>query len=280
MAYSDYKTLQCTVDDGVATVTLNYAPINLLDDALSADLDRLGLQLEADDAVRAVIVQSGIPQFFIAHSGLKRVGQAPKMVSNARNLRYTQRIAERFRCMPKVTIAKVEGRARGGGCEIALSMDMCFAAKGKAWFGQPEVGVGLVPGGGNTQRLPRLMGRARALEVILTCDDFSAEQAADYGFINRALPADELGPFVNGLARRIADFPAHTIAHAKNAVDAATFSSFDEGLLCEAHEADLSLANDVSQKRVAEYLELGGETFDAELDSDKLIEKISQLGPK
>jgi len=103
-------------------------------------------------------------------------------------------IGERFRNMPKVTIAKIEGRARGGGNEIALAMDMCFAAVGKAIFGQPEVAVGLVPGGGSTQRLPRLIGRGRALEVLLGCDDFSAELAERYGYINRALPADELTP--------------------------------------------------------------------------------------
>ena len=95
-------------------------------------------------------------------------------------------------------------RSRGepgrGGNEIALAMDMCFAAVGKAIFGQPEVAVGLVPGGGSTQRLPRLIGRGRALEVLLGCDDFSAELAERYGYINRALPADQLTPFVERLA--------------------------------------------------------------------------------
>jgi enoyl-CoA hydratase/carnithine racemase len=104
--------------------------------------------------------------------------------------------------MPKVTIAKVEGRARGGGSEIALAMDMCFAAVGKAIFGHPEVAVGLVPGGGGTQRLPRLIGRARALEVLVGCNDLSAELAERYGYINRALPADALTPFVEKLAHR------------------------------------------------------------------------------
>ena len=107
---------------------------------------------------------------------------------------------------------------------------MCFAAASKAIFGHPEVAVGLVPGGGATQRLPRLIGRGRALEVLLGCSDISAELAERYGYINRALPADELAPFVEKLARRIASFPAHAVAHAKAAVDAGAFCSIAEGL--------------------------------------------------
>src|SRR6202044_1461122 len=109
-----------------------------------------------------------------------------------------------------------------------LAVDMCFAAIGKAVFGQPEVAVGLVPGGGSTQRLPRLMGRARALEVLLGCNDFSAELAERYGYINRALPADELTPFVEKLAHRIASFPPPALAHAKTAVDIGAFNSLAE----------------------------------------------------
>jgi enoyl-CoA hydratase/carnithine racemase len=177
--------------------------------------------------------------------------------------------------MAKVTIAKVEGRARGGGSEIALAMDMCFAAIGKAIFGQPEVAIGLVPGGGATQRLPRLIGRGRALEVLLACNDLSAEAADRYGYINRALPAGELTPFVEKLARRIASFPAHAIAHAKAAVDAGAFSSMAEGLLLEAHESDLSVASDVTQARVMEVLKVGAETYEGELEMDYL----SRLSP-
>jgi enoyl-CoA hydratase/carnithine racemase len=173
--------------------------------------------------------------------------------------------------MPKATIAKVEGRARGGGSEIALAMDMCFAAAGKAIFGQPEVAIGLVPGGGSTQRLPRLMGRGRALEVLLGCNDFSAELAERYGYINRALPPDELAPFVERLAHRIASFPAHAIAHAKAAVDTGAFCSVAEGLLVEAHESDASVASEVTQARVTEALKVGAETYEGELELDFLL---------
>jgi enoyl-CoA hydratase/carnithine racemase len=275
MGYSDYKCFRFRFDSGVAFVSINHPPINLLDDVLSAEFDRLGRELEADESVRVVVVQSALPDFFIAHSGLGRVGAAAKKVSQTRRFRLTQMIGERFRNMPKVTIAKVEGRARGGGNEIALAMDMCFAAAGKAIFGQPEVAVGLVPGGGSTQRLPRLIGRGRALEVLVGCDDFSAELAERYGYINRALPADELMPFVERLARRIASFPAHTIAHVKAAVDMGAFGSLAEGLLVEAHESDLSVASEVTQARVAEALKVGAETYEGELE----MEFISRLSP-
>jgi enoyl-CoA hydratase/carnithine racemase len=275
MRYSDYKCFEFSFDSGIAFVSINHPPINLLDDILSQEFDRLGKELEADDAVRVVILQSALPEFFIAHSGLGRVGAASKTVSATRGFRLTQMIGERFRNMPKVTIAKIEGRARGGGSEIALAMDMCFAAVGKAVFGQPEVAVGLVPGGGSTQRLPRLIGRGRALEVLLGCNDLSAELAERYGYINRALPEGELTAFVENLAHRIASFPAHAIAHAKAAVDAGVFGSLAEGLLVEAHESDLSVASEVTQARVKEALSVGAETYAGELELDF----ISRLSP-
>src|SRR5271155_1705208 len=211
MHYSDYTCLGLRFDSGVAFVTIDHPPINLLDDVLSQEFDKLGRELEADEIVRVVVLESALPEFFIAHSGLGRVGNASKIVSPTRSFRLTQTIGERFRNMPKVTIAKIEGRARGGGSEIALAVDMCFAAVGKAVFGHPEVAIGLVPGGGATQRLPRLIGRGRAFEVLLGCNDLSAELAERYGYINRALPAEELTPFVERLAHRLASFPPHAI---------------------------------------------------------------------
>ena len=275
MRYSNYKCFRFRFESGVAFVSIDHPPINLLDEALSQEFDQLGRELEVDESIRVVVLQSALRDFFIAHSGLGRVGAAPKIVSHTRSVRFTQTIGERFRNMPKVTIAKIEGRARGGGSEIALAVDMCFAAVGKAIFGQPEVAVGLVPGGGSTQRLPRLMGRARALEVLLGCNDFSAEQAERYGYINRALPEDELTPFVEKLAFRIASFPAHTIAHAKAAVDLGAFNSLAEGLLVEAHESDLSVASNLTQARVAQALKVGAETYEGELEMGFL----SRLAP-
>ena len=266
MAYSDYKYFRFEFDSGVAFVTLDYPPINLLDEFLSPEFDRLGRELEVDDDVRVIVLQSANPDFVIAHSGLGRVGAAPSTVSNTSSFRLTQVIGERFRNMSKVSIAKIEGRARGGGSEIALAMDMRFAALGKAILGQPEVAIGLVPGGGSTQRLPLLIGRGRALEVLLGCDDIPADVAELYGYVNRALPPDELTPFVERLAHRIASFPLHAIAHAKKAVDDGVYSSLPLGLLVEAHESDLSVASDVTKARIKDVMKAGAETFDGELE--------------
>src|ERR1700735_1840778 len=268
MRYSDYKCFRFEFDSGIAFVSIDHPPINLLDEVLSQELDKLGRQLESDESIRVVVLQSALPDFFIAHSGLGRVGAASKTVSLTRSFRLTQTIGERFRNMAQVTIAQMQGRGRGGGSEIALARDMCFAAVGKAIFGQPEVAVGLVPGGGSTQRLPRLIGRGRALEVLLGCDDFSAELAERYGYINRALPPDELTPFVEKLAHRIASFPAHTVAHVKAAVDRGAFGSMAEGLLVEAHESHLSVASEVTQARVAEALKVGAEAYEGGVEMD------------
>ena len=113
MRYSDYKCFRFGFDSGVAFVSIDHPPINLLDEVLSEEFDRLGRELEADESVRVVVLQSALPDFFIAHSGLGRVGSASKTVSHTRSFRLTQTIGERFRNMPKVTIAKIEGRARG-----------------------------------------------------------------------------------------------------------------------------------------------------------------------
>src|SRR5438477_6417195 len=121
--------------------------------------------------------------------------------------------------MPKATIGKIEGRARGGGSELLLSLDLRFGALGRAVLAQPEVALGILPGGGGTQRLPRLIGHARALEVILGCADVPADLAERWGYLNRALPPAELRPFVEHLAARIAACPASAIALAQAALN-------------------------------------------------------------
>src|SRR6185369_8934624 len=168
-------------------------------------------------------------------------------------------MVDRFRTMPKATIGKIEGRARGGGSEFLLSLDMRFAALGRAVLAQPEVALGIIPGGSGTQRLPRLVGRARALEIVLGCDDIPADLAERWGYVNRALPPAELGPFVDRLAHRIASFPAEAIALAKASVNAAELPTI-EGLLEETHNFNRSLATDAAPARMARFLELGGQT--------------------
>lgn len=265
MAYEGYACLDVSVRQGVAFVTIDHPPINLLDLSLIQELDNVAQQLAGDDAVRVVVLQSADPEFFIAHADVQLIQTLPREVPpKSASLGFFHQMVERFRTMPKATIGKIEGRARGGGSELLLSLDMRFAAIGRAVLAQPEVFVGIIPGGSGTQRLPRLMGRGRALEVILGCADFSAELAERYGYVNRALPPGELTPFVERLAYRIASFPASAIALAKAAVDAAELPTF-EGLLEEAHLFNQSLATDAAQERMAAFLAAGGQTREVEL---------------
>jgi len=268
MEVEGYTALRVRVQRGVAFATIDHPPINLLDGSLIVDLDRVGREVEADPEVRVVVIDSANPEFFIAHADVNLILQLPREPQPApTELSVFQAMVDRFRTMPKVTIAVIEGRARGGGSELALAMDMRFAARGRALLAQPEVAVGIIPGGGGTQRLPRLVGRARALEIILGCNDIDADLAERWGYVNRALAEDELRPFVNALADRIASFPAEAIAHAKAAVAAAE-PDVVPGLLDEAHRFAQTLTAKETITRMERFLEVGGQTREFELDPD------------
>jgi enoyl-CoA hydratase/carnithine racemase len=260
MSYVNYKALRIAVDRGVAFVTIDNGPINLLDMALIGDLDRAGRELEADSGVKVVVLQSANPDFFIAHADVNLIQATPaKAPPRQEKLGQFHAMIDRFRTMPKVTIAKIEGRCRGGGSEVVLACDMRFAALGKAVLGQPEVGVGIIPGGGGTVRLPRSVGRGRALEIILGSGDFRADVAERYGYVNRALPAEEITFFVNSLAYRIAGFPAETVAIAKQAV-AMNDIGMEDALVRE-EQLFLQAANtDGAKRRMAAAMAAGMQT--------------------
>lgn len=275
MRYTGYATLRVTIEEGVAFVTIDHPPVNLFDLTMMTDMDRLGRELADDVTVRVVVFSSADPEFFVAHADVGLIEQLPTTVDESRaELGFFHSMVERFRTLPQATIAKIEGRTRGGGSEFILSLDMRFAAIGRAVLAQPEVALGIIPGGSGTQRLPRLLGRGRALEIVLGCEDFSAELAERYGYVNRALPADEIGAFVDRLARRIASFPAHAIRLAKEAVAAADPSP-TPGLLVEDRCFTRSLGNPETRRRMRSFLESGGQTREAELDLTALIDALS-----
>jgi enoyl-CoA hydratase/carnithine racemase len=265
MSGYEHAGLRVDVDGGVAFVTLDHPPVNLLDAVLIRSLWDTAGQLADDDRVRAVVVRSADPEFFIAHADLGLI-QALHRDRHDRpeELEFIHVFMERWRTLPQVTIAQIEGRARGGGSEFVLSLDLRFGALGRAILSQPEVAIGILPGGGGTQWLPRVMGRGHALEVVLGCEDFPAELAERYGWINRALPADELGPFVERLARRITSFPPHAVRLAKRAVDAAD-APLHDGLLEESLCFNLTLADSDLDSRFERALELGLQTREGEL---------------
>lgn len=272
MSDEDQAGLRVRRDAGIVWVTIDHPPVNLLDLTLIRDLVRLVDALEVDSESRVVVLQSANPEFFIAHADVGLLLTLPPAApAPADRLGPFHDLVERFRTLPKATIGKVEGIARGGGSELLLSLDMRFGALGRAVLGQPEVALGIVPGGGGTQRLPRLVGRARALEVVLGCDDVPADLAERWGYLNRALPPEELTPFVERLARRIASFPAEAVARAKAAVAAAEPSPVP-GLIEEGRLFQETLALPETRRRMQRFLDAGGQTPAVERDLQRLID--------
>ncbi len=260
MSYDGFQALRVAIDGGVAAVTIDHGAINLFDLTLIGEMDRLGRALAEDAAVRAVVLQSANPKFFIAHADVTLIQRVPvEIAPRAEKLGMFHAMCDRFRTMPKATIAKIEGVCRGGGSEFALSCDMRFAAIGRAVLGQPEVALGIIPGGGGCVRLPRLVGRARALEIVLGCGDFDAETAERYGYVNRALKADEIGPFIDALARRIASFPPTAVRLAKEAVLAAD-RNVEDDLVREERNFHATLADAEAKRRMEAAMARGLQT--------------------
>lgn len=191
------------------TVTFNNPPINMFVPATIVELGALMHDLEADPSVKVVAFQSTNSEFFIAHLDVSKASQQPEVLGLWRD--FVLRLAS----APVVSIAKIRGRTRGIGNEFVLACDMRFASRQNAVFGNPEVGVGLIPGGGALEWLPRVVGRSRALEIALSGDDFDADIAERYGWVNRTLDDRDLDSFVDALVRRLASFDRETLAAAK-----------------------------------------------------------------
>jgi enoyl-CoA hydratase/carnithine racemase len=266
MAYP-YERLHVRVEGGVAFATFTSPPLNVMTLPLFGELARFSLEVAADDAVRAVVLRSDDPEFWIAHFDVEAILTFPVDAPAQRAAKVDDNpfhaMCERFRTMPKAVIAEIGGRVGGGGSELAMSCDMRFGARGRTVVNQPEVALGILPGGSGTQRLPRLVGRGRALELILGCDDLDAESAERFGWLNRALAPEELRPFVDRLARRIASFPAPAIAAAKRAVLAAE-PDWTDGLLDEGYAFQQLLRTPEAQRAMRRFLERGGQTREGE----------------
>lgn len=276
MPYTTFEALRVRLDRGVAFVTIDNPPINLLDRKLRSELEAFARRVATDDAVRVIVFDSADPDFFIAHTDaapfLGRLSDTPPPRADTLGEGYAVR--ELFYALPQATIARIEGRCRGGGNEFALALDMRFAALGRAVFCQFEVAVGCVPGGGATQRLPRLIGRARALEMLLGCEDIDADLAERYGLVNRALPPETIGPFVERLALRIASFPSDALRLAKQAVRAADVG-LHAGLLEEQACVGEALAAEGARERLPRFLDLGAQTRAVELDLPDVLHRLA-----
>ncbi|KAH8883501.1 ClpP/crotonase [Thozetella sp. PMI_491] len=203
--------------------TFSNPPFNIQDNAFFSSLYATIDQIATDPDVRVVVFDSNAEHFFIAHFDIIN-SVSPEFTGPA----YWGNLT-RLANLPVLTIAAVRGIARGGGAEIAVALDVRFGSKEKAVFGQPEVGLGVLPGGGSIEMLPRLVGRGRTMEIVLGADDFDAETAAQYGWINRAIPDDQFEDFVDSFARRVAGWDRYAIGAAKGLVNKRTgYPTVDE----------------------------------------------------
>jgi enoyl-CoA hydratase/carnithine racemase len=241
---------------GYWRVTIDNPPINMYDPEMFAEFRVLMDDMERDQNLRVVVFDSANPDYFIAHYDLER-GEIIPEIPGAAPFKEWPSFVTRLAHSCVVSIAAVRGRTRGHGSEFALACDMRFASQEKAVFSQVEVGVAVVPGGGATEWLAALAGRSRALEIILGSDDFDAATAEKYGWVNRALPDDQLDAFVDNLARRVASFEPRALELAKKLVNARAGVP-SEAERWESNHAFIGTTGwPETQKRVAELMARG-----------------------
>lgn len=219
------------INDNFWKVIINNPPINLFGPEFSLELITLMDELEANEHLKVVVFESANPDFFIAHVDILEAANFPKGVGKTGISRSWPDIAKRLEQAPFASIASIRGRARGLGSEFIQAMDMRFASKEKAIFAQVEIGIGAFPGGGGMERLHLLTGKARALEILLGGNDYDADTAAAYGWINRALPDADLDNFVDNFAMRIASFDKKIIATIKSIINQRAVNPKDEHIM-------------------------------------------------
>jgi enoyl-CoA hydratase/carnithine racemase len=257
-----YRTLRLAVSDiGVLSVVIEAPPMNLIGPELVRDLVRLLDEVASGQDVRVMVLESADPEYFVPHVDLTKVAEYTAEAAKAGGPDDASlgMLWHKLSELPVVSIAKLRGRARGAGSELALACDMRFASRENAILGQIEVGVGTTPGAGGVQHLARLLGRGRAMEAILGADDFGAEQAERYGWINRALPDAELDAFVARLARRIALFPTDAVRSAKRVVNELTLPGAN-AIRADARRFRQLVVSDTAKGRTADLFTQGLQT--------------------
>jgi len=242
---------------GYCRVVFDNPPLNLMGPEFVVQFKKIMTELEADEHLKVVVFESAVEGYFLNHSDfLAKLEDLTNLPQGPTGLEAWPDILVRLTRAPFVSIASIRGRATGNGSEIALACDMTFASRELAVLSQWEVGVGLVAGGGPMARLPRLIGRNRALEVLLSSDDIRGELAEAYGYVNRSLPDAALDDFVDALATRIASFDKWAIANTKRLVNAASLPPDVE--IAAGWEACMtSITRPAAQKRIRALLDRG-----------------------
>ena len=270
-----FEKLVVHKEGSVLFVVIACPPMNLLGPELVRDLVALIQQAEADDSIRVLVFRSADPDYFISHVDVTKINEYRQ---EAAKLTGVPSIALLFRYLSAsrmITIAQIEGRVRAAGSEFVLACDMRFAARESAIFCQPEPALGALPGGGASQHLARLMGRARALEVMLSAEDYDAELAERYGWINRALPAAELNDFVKALAHRIAGFPAAGQLAVKDRINAITLAPVEDF----RRDSDLfgeGVRAPEARSQIQAAMKRGFQTRDAEMNLGRMLGELAR----
>jgi enoyl-CoA hydratase/carnithine racemase len=255
--------LRREVSAGIADVVIDHPPTNLVDGAFIGALLALLDELEPDPGTRVVVFRSADPDFFLMHGdvhGILAIPAGEHVAATVPNV--AAALFERLHRSRLVSIGVVDCAARGGGAEFLAALDLRFGSE-RAVLGQPEVAMGILPGAGGTARLPHLLGRGRALDVILSGRDVAAAEALQIGWLDAVHPRDELGAVVHTLATRIAAMPPASVAAVKQVVDR-TLVSFDDGLVAETDAFGALTAGGLHIVRMERFLEAGGQTREAE----------------
>jgi enoyl-CoA hydratase/carnithine racemase len=262
--------------NGYWRITFDNPPLNVMGPQFVREMREIVTAIEADAELKVVVFDSAVEGFFLNHSDFNAdMKDLTDMPQGPTGLEAWPDLLVRVTRMPVVSIASIRGRATGNGSEIALACDMSFASREKALLSQWEVGVGLVAGGGPMARLPRQMGRQRALEVLLSSNDIDGDLAQAYGYVNRSLPDGELDRFVDALAKRIASFDKWAIANTKRLVSAASLPQ-DVEISAGWDACMASIARPAAQGKIKALFEQGfHRPGDAE---DRLGFYLGQLG--
>ena len=238
-------------------VTFDNPPLNIFGPETIPQLNEMITALETDEDIKVVVFDSAVEGFFLTHySFLARPEDTTRLPPGPTGLHPLPDMLVRLSRAPVVSIASIRGRATGVGSELALACDMRFASREKAILSQFEVGAGIVPGGGPMARLPRLIGRGRALEVLLGADDIPGDLAERYGYVNRSLPDADLDQFVDALATRIASFDKRAISETKRFVDVASLPP-DYEIAPEWDVCFASIMRPAAQRRIKKLIENG-----------------------
>jgi enoyl-CoA hydratase/carnithine racemase len=263
--WSAFETLSVRTEGAVIFVEIAAPPMNLLGPELVRDLVSLIQRAEADDAVQVLVFRSADSDYFISHVDITRIKEYREEAAKLAGEPSIGLLFRRLSTSRLVTIAQIAGRVRGAGSEFVLACDMRFAARESAIFSQLEQAFGTIPGAGGVQHLTRLLGRARALEVMLSAADYDADLAERYGWVNRALPANVLDGFVASLALRIASFPAAAHVSVKDRVNAFALAPIEE-FRRDSNLFGEGIRDPEAQRRVQTAFDRGFQTRAAELD--------------